>query len=242
MRLLLIFLLASVTWAQTGIMRVQRRATGGGGSPPSAGVADSKDCFTNSCQTDGVLHSSGDGIFCIATWDGFTGTATFTNTASDTWNALDTWNDSNSFQRFSTAYVKSSAGNATDRVTVSLSVTPSTVALSCLSFTGHNPTTPLDQHVTGESDASATVTSSAFTTTTANELIIAGFGKYTGAPTWDSATIGGSAATIPSGATSAFKFVSLAYRTVTATQTGITASATASANGTAMGIGVATFK
>lgn len=246
MRIIMLLFLALALEAQTvAVKRRQVFATSSPGTCCTVGTAKSDEAFgPNNVTLAATTRTAGAGIFCVASWDGFTGTATFSNTttANDTWIALDTWNDGSSFQRFATAYVKSSNGHAADTPKVTLSLTPTQVALSCLDFTGQNATTPLDAHVTGESDASTTVTSGTFSTTTANELIIAGLGKYAGAPTWSAGTIGGASATIPSGATSPFKFISLEYLLVTSTQSSITATATTSANPTALGIGVATFK
>jgi len=217
--------------------------SGGGGTCCTVGVASANEDFGGHAVSLGAVnHPAGSGIFCIASWDGFTGSVTFTNTASDTWNALDTWNDGGSFQRFSTAYVKSSSGNASDVVTATLSLTATQVAASCLSFTGQDATTPLDQHTTGVCSSCTTVTSSAFTTTAAKEIIIAGLGMYNSGRTPTAGNIGGSAAAIPSGGTSTFKFISIEYLIVTSTQTGATADMSISSSSLAVGLGVATFK
>lgn len=206
-------------------------------------AATSEEAFTtNVVNLPAVNSAAGNGIACIASWDGFVGSITWSNTAGDTWNHVDTWNDSNSFQRFDTAYVKSSAGNAADVITATQSGADTQIAASCVYFSGQDPTAPLDTHVTGEADNATTVTSGSFTTATANQFIFAGLGAYNSGKTWTAGNIGGAGATIPSGAISPFKFIASEYLIVSSIQSSITADASINTSSSALGIGVMTFK
>lgn len=208
------------------------------------GVADNGNAFSNPVATGGVNHTAGSGIMCMASWDTFQGTVAFTNTAGDTWIQIDAFIDGGSLRSFVTAYVKSSAGNASDVVTATTTGAGSANfwSITCQSFTGQNTSSTLDAHATGVANTATTITSAAFTTATADEIIIAAFCSGTFSLTWTAGNIGGSAATIPSGATTAFAFCSLEYLVVSSTQSSITAAASISSSSSALGIGVATFK
>ncbi len=236
----LILLIASAAYAQMFPFP-------GPGMPPKGGTC----CTIGTAKADeyfgsatgdlaAVNRPAGSGIFCVASWDGFTGSVTFSNTAGDTWIPLNTWSDASNFQRFATAYVASSNGNAADVVHSVVSVTPTQSAVSCIDFSGQDATFPLNGFTFGAADSSTSVITGPYTTLVPSQLMIAGMGAYAASGTWSAGNIGGSAATIPSGATSPFKFISLEY--VIVTQSNIQADANISPSNPALGIGVAAFK
>lgn len=191
--------------------------------------------------TAGISHTAGNALAvgCSFNISGASPTVTVTNTAGDTFTQVDKFDDGFTLITTATFYAKNIAGNASDVVTCTLSTARTTPGITVMQFTGLNTSAPLDQHVTGNTDSSATVTSASFTTTSASEVIVAFGTAYTelNPQTWTADT----GYTIPSGGASGFGASVGEYKIVSSIQTAVTASLNWSVPNF-MNIGVMTFK
>ncbi len=191
--------------------------------------------------TSGTTHTAGNLLAVGCSWNvsGADPTITVTNTAGDTFTQVDKFQDGFTLIGTATFYAKNIIGNASDVVTCTLSSARTTPGISVLEFSRLNASSPLDQHVTGNTDTTSTVTSGSFTTTSAAEVIVAFGCAYTelNPQTWTA----GSGYTIPTNGASSFGASVGEYKIVSTTQTGVTSSLSWSVSNF-MNIGVMTFK
>jgi len=172
--------------------------------------------------------------------DGGPAITSVTDTAGNTFNPIagSFIRDNSSNNNTQLYYAINITGNASNVVSVNGTGTPSFSAVCAWEIAGADRSSPLDQVVTGDS-ATTTVTSSPFTTTSANEIICAiGTGNNGGGQTF-AAQSGytfdgnvGPAGNLNSGAE---------HLIVSSIQTGVTTSMTASTTAPTV-ISVATFK
>jgi len=164
------------------------------------------------------------------------------NTAGDTWTLGTQFanNSATTAQKacLQWAYILSTAGNASDIVTAHFSANAFEPALITV-YQIAGVTTGIDLTPTGvccgSGGSPSVVTSASFTTGHANEIIL--WGQANGSTTtYTAGAIGGTTATIPSGASSTTSAVGgIEYRIVSTVQTGITAASSAGNFGTLSG-------
>jgi hypothetical protein len=204
-------------------------ATGGGG--------DSVDTVA----TAPVNHTSGNLLYAIAKHrDACDATTmTLTDPQGNTYIQIGSLVDNASLTCTGHFYAKNIIGNANNVVTLTLEGSHRLPSLKVIQLAGRDIVNPLTTFKSGTTTASATATSSVFTTTVADTIVVAGFVPY-GSDTLVSGMIGGSAATVSSGSDGYSNTVWGEYRELSATQSDITASGT-SAGGTINTIVVAAF-
>lgn len=141
-------------------------------------------------------------------------------------------------------YAKNITGSASLQITANLSVAKA-ATMSAMQFSGLDTGNPLDATSTG-TGAGATLTSGSFSTTNANEVIIAGASDYMGPSSWTAGSAGSASMGIPSNVTkttgNATGNSTAEYAIVSSLQNSITASITRGGTPDQGGITVATFK
>jgi hypothetical protein len=108
-------------------------------------------------------------------------TTTITDTAGNTYTQVDT-RDNGASQKIISFYAKNIVGNASNVVTATFSSNTIYTDIFVLQYSGLDTASPLDAHTTGTASASTSVTSSSFTTSQADEVIVAGAFDDTGGP------------------------------------------------------------
>lgn len=126
-------------------------------------------------------------------------------------------------------YVKSAAGTTNNQVTITTGTGFGYVRVVAMEASGTSASTPLDAAMSATSGGSSvtTLTSGAFTTSTADEIIfsaatIEALGNTWAAGSASACASGGGTCTIPSGATPSTTAITGQYKIVSATQTGAT--------------------
>jgi hypothetical protein len=204
MRLLLIFLLASATWAQTGIMRVQRRAAGGGGGSPTFVIAVNEDTMTVSDLVFPALTtSSGDTAWVVLGYNGpcadvtpVTVSSTIGGGASgDTFSQVGSWVT----QAFSCvgAFLGNNLSAGGGNYVIKAAVTTGSIYGVTLQFRGLSASA-LDQNCSGSATSGSPGTcSGAMTPSTTPVVIVGGITDYYAADTFAA----GSGYTLPTDGT-----------------------------------------
>lgn len=174
-------------------------------------------------------------------------TLSVSNTAGDTFTSIGTLQQGpNGFTCEQHWYAKNIIGNASDVVTLTASGSSHLKAMTVLQFSGLDTVSPLDVGLNPKFGSSvATVTSNAYTTTAASEVLIGGVGVYSIGETYtpDATDCAGGAFTIPTGATGTTNQVTTAqYCIVSSTQTSVTQTITLGTSNVEPALLVATFK
>lgn len=185
--------------------------------------------------TPAISHTTGNLLVVAVRWDSTTVTVTgVADTAGNTYTSrtVKTFNGTDSVQFW---YAKNITGNASNVVTATFSSSaPSASGITVDQFSGCDTTSPYDTEASGSGSGTGLVTG-AFTTTTADEVIVVAGDQGSTSGTY----------TAGAGYTIAGQTIGVAlsteYQIVSSIQTGVTAGITSSA-GLAYGIIAATFK
>lgn len=217
-----------------------------GAALPTTGAANSNTAGSASSVVAAArAHVAGNLLYVVAGFhDGCsTHTITISNTAVDTWTAIGAGLTDNTGVLCSRAYyAKNIIGNASDVVTATFDTSVLKPFITVTQISGADTTSPLDTSTLKTSNGTS-VTSNAFTTTNANDLIIQGFVcYYTASPTTGLiggvlSTIYGAASDMAGGGNTA-----VGYLSVSSIQTNITAAASIGAGGQYVNLHVAAFK
>ncbi len=200
-------------------------------TPPSFSACANGSNFgaSTSSQATGTINvSSGDAIYCIATYELNCSAATLTidDTASSQ-NVLTSVNSAFSSGNgvCSQSFYKANANvKSGDVLTVHASASVPELSIVCATATDTNASSPLDAHPTTVEAVASSVTSGAFTTTSALEIMFAGLatnnngGTFTPDTGWTMPGTAGAAGACISGDTTS----AIQYKAVTSIQTGIT--------------------
>ncbi len=227
MRKLLLLFVASLIPVQAAIAFVNAQAAG-------------NDSVT-SVATAGISHSSGNQLYVTAKFREACGSITMSiaNTAMDTFTQIGSLLDNTNLTCQGQWYVKNSAGNGSDVVTLTISQSVRFPNVSVVQVSGEDTGTPLDATATGTEIVDGVATTGAFTTSTANQIIICGGNSYGSS----SPFVPDTGYTLPSGSVDGFTAtIAIEYKIVSAIQTGVTASIDGSSGGTIISIMCATFK
>jgi hypothetical protein len=211
----LVLLLALYAPSQAAIAFVNVQAAGNSG--------------TSSVATAGISHTAGNLLYVHGSFrEGCASLSmAVTNTAGDTFTAIGSLTDNTTNMCSGQWYAKNIVGNGSDVVT--LTVTGGTVvniAVTVMEFSGLDTASPLDSSATATGTTSSTnlVTTGAFSTAQADEVVACGLKGYGGTFT---AGTEGAGYTIPAGATDGYHAThSAQYQIFSATQSGVTASFT----------------
>lgn len=179
MRVLLVLLLASASWAQTGIMRVQRRAVGGGGgSSPTYVQSRPDECIgLSSCTvafdtalTNGTVNLTSGNTMAVCGGNNNAGASAITISSSPP--LTPTYTDASYFAgtvRNARCALFPITASGAYTFTVAVAVGTPTIGVIGLELAGANAA-PLDQHTTANDVAAGNTTASL--TTTGNTLLI----------------------------------------------------------------------
>lgn len=206
MRLAVLLILAAPAWAAIA-------AGTGGGQTTNA----------SSTTTVNVTITAGNAVFAVASFQGNgsgCGSATISVATNGSGNVNFTQDGTLHSRDFVCTgyYYLLNAASATS-VTATSNAGRDQFSMSLIQFSGVSTSGAVDANTTTSRafDSSGAVTSAAFTTTSANQVIACGTGGYyTG--TWTAGNIGGSAGTLGGSA----GFTAVSYRIVSATQSSIT--------------------
>lgn len=176
-----------------------------------------------SISTSATNHSAGKALVALVRIGQSGVTATVTNTAGDTWSACspagDNGGGAGTIQWF---YTLSTVGNANDVVTASFSSAPY-VAILVGELTGVATSSAQDICSRGDFSSTASITTSSFTTDTADEILLQG--AVWGALGYTVTAGSGYTAIVDSNG-----MCGLQYQSVSAIQTGATATMTTSSS------------
>lgn len=135
------------------------------------------DTSSTTVVTSGAVHTAGNGLFGWVKWEGSATTVTVTNTAGDTWTVSPAIAHANAVLRGAFFYVCSTAGNASDVVTITFGAAQSFKRVQVIQASGQKTTGCLDKDLSGSGTGTALATN-ATTNTQANSYIVAFSGEY----------------------------------------------------------------
>ncbi len=163
-RLIIGLLLTCPAWgviANTGVGTVGFNTSGGAGVPSLASAA--------------FVLTAGHLLVCNASWSSITITPTLTDTAGNTFTFVTSTNVGIINASSGQWYAKNTVANAADVVTLHYSSNIGFSWVACNQYSGADITAPFDTSAVGNgASAAAPATTGAFTTTVANEVLVAG--------------------------------------------------------------------
>jgi len=183
---------------------------------------DNGGASTTSQATGTVAVSAGNLIYCVVSYQLNCSAATLTvDDSAGTQNVLSSVNaafDTGNGVCSQSFYKANANAAASDVITAHATSSVPQLSLVCAVITGANTSTPLDAHPTTAEAVASSVTSNAWTTTSAAEIEVTGLatnsfgGSFTPDTGW----------TMPGACISAATTSAIQYKTVTSTQTGVT--------------------
>jgi hypothetical protein len=163
---------------------------GGGGTPAFVNYTlGGSGALATSAVSDAFVATAGNCIVAMVSWSGVgdNRTPSITDTAGNTYTQLDRIYNANSGQVTVTFYAKNILGNASNVLTFSLDDVGGYLRVVAGQYSGLSTTAPVDQHnASTDGDVyEGTISSPSFTTTAANEVIVAMYSANVGASGWN---------------------------------------------------------
>ena len=140
------------------------------------GVQNYNTNYATSIAAPAVNHTAGNLIVVIATsgYGDTTNITQITDTAGNTYVRITGAYDSSNTNNIEIWYAKNITGNANNIVTILYNLSRGKRSIHVLQYSGCDTTAPLDQSAVGTGPSSTTVITADITTTTADEVLVAG--------------------------------------------------------------------